>query len=402
MPWFVRTSLILFSIILIFYVYCGIKLYFAFRRRSGWTPRQLKVAIVATIAYLNVFPIGIVTAYAIGGVEAARSFTGTDCFLDIAFVVPAWTGLALVVHVCLLYLLTDLFKLAGLHWYRKHRERWKEWEARFLLWSFVGLTAYTLVRVYTDTWVPRVHEYTIPISSALRDLDGLSIALIADIQGDERTSPKRIGRFVQMVNDLHPDFVMFGGDAVTSGEDYIQSTVEAMRHLHGRIANVAALGDHDFFSDEQRVFDGLRQNNFIVADDSTAYFAIGRQTLAVTIVTNTYPKRPKPEWLWSELQNVNADYRIVLTHQPSEPLVNVVAQHGYDLLLAGHSHGGSIAFGIPGLYVWTPARAESRYFSGKYDLGKLTVVVTNGLGHTLTPIRFQAPTEVTFIRLVAR
>jgi hypothetical protein len=70
-----------------------------------------------------------------------------------------------------------------------------------------------------------------------------------------------------------------------------------------------------------------------------------------------------------------------------------------NLFVAGHTHGGGIAFGIPGLFLVAPARFESRYMSGVYEEGGLLVSVTNGLGFTLAPIRFHAPAEITVLRL---
>lgn len=72
---------------------------------------------------------------------------------------------------------------------------------------------------------------------------------------------------------------------------------------------------------------------------------------------------------------------------------------GTTCFLAGHTHGGGFAFGIPGVGVFSPASFESKYISGLYAVDILMVSVTNGLGFALGPIRFNAPAEITILRL---
>jgi hypothetical protein len=42
---------------------------------------------------------------------------------------------------------------------------------------------------------------------------------------------------------------------------------------------------------------------------------------------------------------------------------------------------------------------ETPYYSGFYQIGNLLLSVTNGLGLTIAPIRYQAPAEVTLLIL---
>lgn len=398
MPWFIRTILIVSAFLVVFYGYCGYKLYTALRQRTFIPPRKLKIAIILSALYLNAFPLATLITYWLGGREATRIFTGESSLIDILLVYPAWFGLVIIVQLFLAFLLTDGVKLLGWRWYRKARAQWKQWESVVVIGLTIVITLYSTIRIYVDTWTTSVREYSVVVPGHLADLDGLSIALIADIQGDERTTPERIRTFVELVNNLNPDFIMFGGDVVTSGDRFIESTLREMRALRGRIANVAAIGDHDIFSHKEKILNGLRTIGFTIVEDSTILFTVGKSTIAVTVVTNTYRQRPEGNLLAHGLATVSADYRILLTHQPSESLVGFAENAGYDLFLAGHTHGGSLAFGIPGMFLWAPSHVESRFVSGYYRASRLQVVVTNGLGHTLTPIRFQAPTEVTLLR----
>ena len=78
--------------------------------------------------------------------------------------------------------------------------------------------------------------------------------------------------------------------------------------------------------------------------------------------------------------------------------MHAAATHGYHLFLAGHTHGGQIVFQPFGIPV-TPSRWETEYFRGVTRLGTMLVIVTNGVGLTLAPFRYNARSEVTGITL---
>ncbi|MEN3039186.1 MAG: hypothetical protein ABDI07_08580, partial [Candidatus Kryptonium sp.] len=93
-----------------------------------------------------------------------------------------------------------------------------------------------------------------------------------------------------------------------------------------------------------------------------------------------------------------ADLKIFITHQPSENLVKFAHENGYKIFLAGHTHGGQVVFSFFG-YKLIPSKIESKYASGYYYLNSMLINVNRGLGFTLAPIRFNAPAEVTLIKL---
>jgi predicted MPP superfamily phosphohydrolase len=223
--------------------------------------------------------------------------------------------------------------------------------------------------------------------------------LIADVQGDERTSPEYIRELVDKANSLQPDMILFGGDVVTSGSEYIESTIGVLSNLKARSAKIAVIGDHDMFSGKQAIVEGMNRAGFVVLEDSSIKMTVNRTPVLVTGLVYTYRQRPSSDLLSKALDNRNDSYKILLVHQPREELVHYANERGYHLFTAGHTHGGAIAFGIPGIFLFAPSRFETKFFTGFYEVGGMLVSVTNGLGHTLAPIRFQAPAEITLVQL---
>ena len=93
----------------------------------------------------------------------------------------------------------------------------------------------------------------------------------------------------------------------------------------------------------------------------------------------------------------DADLRILLCHFPRA--LDTVEPGRWDLILAGHMHGGQIVvpYGFGKLYL---AHLGARYQDGVYERSGTTMHVSPGLGTTFVPFRFAARPEATELRLV--
>ena len=70
----------------------------------------------------------------------------------------------------------------------------------------------------------------------------------------------------------------------------------------------------------------------------------------------------------------------------------------YDLFFAGHTHGGQITFLFP-FYNLSPTMIETPYMRGEFKFGEMLMVVTRGLGMSLSPVRFNSTPEISVIKL---
>ncbi len=161
----------------------------------------------------------------------------------------------------------------------------------------------------------------------------------------------------------------------------------------------ACLGDHDCQTDSEAVATALRYYNINVLEDVNEFVYIGGHSLMITALTNTYNKRP-------QLDNLNflmghqprGAVDILLSHQPTETVIELAAERGYQILLAGHTHGGQVLFRPFGLTL-AFAKLETPFYRGFYKVEKMMVSINSGLGFTFVPIRYRAPAEVTLIEL---
>ena len=87
---------------------------------------------------------------------------------------------------------------------------------------------------------------------------------------------------------------------------------------------------------------------------------------------------------------------LLLQHNPD--VFPVAARQGYNLLLAGHTHGGQVTVEILDQSI-NPARFFTPYVYGLYRIGASAAYVTRGIGTIGIPARIGAPPEITLLRL---
>ena len=133
-------------------------------------------------------------------------------------------------------------------------------------------------------------------------------------------------------------------------------------------------------------------------DDKDTTLNISGSSLGITFATETYSDRVDDGDRDSLIDNLNADLKILLVHQPRNSLINAAAQKKYDLFLAGHTHGGQVSFLFPFINL-SVTLFETRYVRGNFWFGNMLMIVTRGLGMSIEPIRYNSQPEITVINL---
>lgn len=399
MPWFFASALALGLPVFGMYFFNIRNILNAGVTLWNWDRARARLWLVILACYFNLLPVVALVTFWIGGRQATRMLAGENRLLDYVLVYPFWFSLVIVVQLFLLFLFWKLGKWLYVRVFCK-REVPGVIEPGIIMGISFFAVCYSCLTIYVNTWTVRVNERELNLPGEFSGLDGFRIVLIADVQGDARTTSERIRALVDRANSFRPDLVLFGGDVVTSGPTYIESTVAVLSGLQARYGKIAAVGDHDMFSGKKPIIEGMERAGFTVLEDSSIRLDINGVPVVITGLVYTYRQRPSNDVLTAATDNGDDGFKILLVHQPRESLVQYASEKGYHLFTAGHTHGGAIAFGIPGLFLVAPSRFETKYFTGFYDVGGMLVSVNNGLGHTLAPIRFQAPAEITVIRLV--
>ncbi len=402
MPWYLGVLLTVFVPLVILNTYVGVKVSRALTGAFALRPRRTALSIAGILVLLNSLPIVAFITYGVAGRPAMDAFAGENQLVDLILVYPFWATLVVIVQLAILLFIWDIIRFIAVKALKRPAAVLANANRKLTLGLAAAVILITLPTLYVQTNIPRINEQTIPIPSRFSDLDGLRILHISDVQGDGRTDKAQVEEFVRIGNELAPDLVMNSGDIVTTGDAYIDQTAEALGELRAPIGKFAAVGDHDIFSgNKQKVLQAVRAADHTMLEDTSIYMAYRQTTIGLTFVTYTYRQRPSDAALDTLLSLPDSVYRILLVHQPAMSLMERAVSREYDLVLAGHTHGGGVAFGLPGLGFLAPASFETRYVSGLFHEGSTYINVTTGLGFTLAPVRFNAPIEMSLLTLRA-
>jgi len=398
MSWFLRMLLIVLPLLILTFGYVGSRLGAAIRTLSPLPHAAVRRAIVSVISFLNIYLILLLVAQIFRWREFITALRGGSEWGNF-LAYPFWAGLILFGEVLPLFLFLDLARLPLWKIFQRYKQQWLKYQAWASVILFASFALYVGFRIAKDTFWPRLTQCEVRIAGLPEELDGFRIVHLSDLQADAYTDAKKMQRYIDLANAQKPDLVLFSGDLVTGGLDYIQAGAEMMGKLRARLGVYACQGDHDYWSSRDMVAEALQRQGVHIYEDSVLALSGSVSKISLTILTNVYQRRPSAETLHelSERRPETAAH-LILTHQPSATVVEFAEKNGYDLVAAGHTHGGQVVFRFFG-FPLNASMFETDYVSGFFQIGKTLLSVTNGLGLTIAPVRYQAPSEVTLLTL---
>lgn len=243
--------------------------------------------------------------------------------------------------------------------------------------------------------------------------DGLKIAHLSDLHLTGQLTQPYYEVIVEQTLALQPDLIVLTGDILE--KEACLSWVEPLfGRLRAPLGCYFVLGNH-----ELRLPDVTRLREALVTAGWTDLG--GRQHLCswrggtIRLEGCEWPwhgKRPawlpgffdRPRWNFADRSSAKsdqesappqADLSILLTHTPD--VLPFARRAGFDLVLAGHNHGGQICLPLVGPWI-VPSRFGFRYAGGLYEEPPVLLHVSRGLGST-HPVRLRCPPELALLVL---
>ncbi|MEO8230877.1 MAG: metallophosphoesterase [Ignavibacteriota bacterium] len=367
--------------------------------------KKKKIILYSFLVLLNLYPVMLVfNAVYAAATKQSVSFP-ENVFADYLLLYPFWILIILILQVSVIFFLIDLLKLILYPLYKKHKEKLYPLQVKIFLALVVFFAIYVPARMIYDYNTVDVRTVDYKKQNLPKELNGFKIAFISDVQADRYTDEKRLTRYVEKINEQNPDLVLIAGDVITSTPDYIETAAKYIGKIKSRYGTFSCVGDHDNWAYRKDYVRSLREvetalNNYHVEmiDNELRYLEINSTRIGVTFITNTYVSDVSETTLKNLSSSNKADFKIFLTHQPREFLINSAAKNNYDLFLAGHTHGGQITLLFPFIRL-TPTLIETKYIKGDFYFNKMLAVVCGGLGMSLAPVRYNSTPEIVIITL---
>lgn len=246
-----------------------------------------------------------------------------------------------------------------------------------------------------------VVEVTVTPRTWPRAQSGLKVAVVSDLHiGAPFVDAKAITRMRETIDAWRPDLVLIAGDLLVGhepGATFVPPD-DAAAMLKGWSAPLgvwAVLGNHDWWVDGEGTTRALEANGVRVLENQAVPLDARGGRVWLAGLADVWTR--KTDAAKALAQVTDEAPVIAFTHNPD---VFPEMPPRFDVVFAGHTHGGQVKLPVVGALV-VPSKYKQRYARGVVVEDGRTLFVTSGVGTSVMPVRFRVPPEVALVTLTA-
>ncbi len=248
----------------------------------------------------------------------------------------------------------------------------------------------------------------------------LRIALVTDLHSCKYGEGQK--KLLSAIEKQHPDVILLGGDFFDDKLSDVRAE-EFLAGISGKYPCYYVTGNHECWANKEKF--GTQMNilkkygvirlagdsvllqtgsgtvRLCGADDPDILFVRSVDTERVNYEAEGFkPFQDAATELAEFAKEISDDeFTILLSHRPE--MIDAYEKAGFDLVLAGHAHGGQIRIPwlVNGLYAPNQGLFP-KYAGGRYEKNDMTMIVSRGLAKESTKFpRFCNPPELVIIDL---
>jgi predicted MPP superfamily phosphohydrolase len=360
------------------------------------------------LIWVNIYPIALLFIFIYFAITGSYLTAPESKIVDYLLIYPFWISFLLMLQCALFFIPMDLIKLILLPFLKKSKLGFDRIHSALLFLIIGFFLFYVPVRIIYDYNSVSIRSVEYQSENLPTQLENFKLVFISDIQADHYTDESRLSSYIEKVNSLNPDLILIAGDLITTGPNYIELSAQEVGKLKSKHGIYSCVGDHDnwaYRNDYARslseVKTALNYHGVQMIDNDIKKVNADGADIAITIITNTYVETVAENTLDSLSSNNNGSFKIFLTHQPREYLIESAQKNNFDLFLAGHTHGGQVTLLFPFIQL-TPTMFETKYIRGDFWFNDMLMIINRGLGMSLAPIRYNSTPEITLITLKSK
>ncbi|QKW02201.1 metallophosphoesterase [Streptomyces sp. NA02536] len=239
---------------------------------------------------------------------------------------------------------------------------------------------------------PRVKRVTVPLAKLPRAAHGYRIAVVSDIHLGPVLGRGFAQKVVDTINSTQPDLIAVVGDLVDGSVKDLGPAAAPLAQLRARHGSFFVTGNHEYFSGAEQWVDEVRRLGIDPLENART--ELPHFDLAGVNDVAGESEGQGPDYAKALGDRDRARACVLLAHQPVQ--IHDAVDHGVDLQLSGHTHGGQL---FPGNLV---AGLANPTLEGLDRYGDTQLYVSRGAGAWGPPTRVGAPSDITVIELAAR
>ncbi len=240
-----------------------------------------------------------------------------------------------------------------------------------------------------------VNEKVLRMPQLPASLDAMRIAHLSDLHFTGQLTRDYFDLIVDQTNAMHPDLIAITGDIIDKAE-CLGWFPDVLGRLTSRLGVYCVLGNHERrLPDKDRIVDAIRSAGMHYLGGRSTTVAFDGQT--ILLAGNELPWwGPAPDVPLCPTPDASTPaLRILLAHTPDR--IFWAVRYRFDLMMAGHTHGGQIRFPVIGP-VLTQSRYGVRFAGGTYFQAPTMLHVSRGLSGC-QPLRILCRPELALLVL---
>ncbi|MFI6896141.1 metallophosphoesterase [Streptomyces sp. NPDC050256] len=238
---------------------------------------------------------------------------------------------------------------------------------------------------------PRVKRVAVPLARLPRSAHGFRIAVVSDIHLGPVLGRAHTQRIVDAVNRTQPDLIAVVGDLVDGSVENLGPAAEPLAGLRSRHGAFFVTGNHEYYSGAAEWVDHVRELGLHPLENARVEID-GFDLAGVNDIAGE-SEGQGPDFGRALGDRDRTRAAVLMAHQPV--VIDEAVEHGVDLQLSGHTHGGQL---WPGNYI---AELSNPTVAGLERYGDTQLYVTRGAGAWGPPVRVGAPSDITVVELAS-
>ncbi|MGW6543611.1 metallophosphoesterase [Streptomyces massasporeus] len=239
---------------------------------------------------------------------------------------------------------------------------------------------------------PKVERVTVPLAKLPRAAHGYRIAVVSDVHLGPVLGRGFAQKVVDTINATQPDLIAVVGDLVDGSVKDLGPAAAPLAQLRARHGSYFVTGNHEYFSGAEQWVEEVRRLGIDPLENARRempYFDLA----GVNDVAGENEGQG-PDFAKALGDRDTARACVLLAHQPVQ--IHDAVEHGVDLQLSGHTHGGQL---WPGNLI---ASGANPTLAGLDRYGDTQLYVSRGAGAWGPPTRVGAPSDITVIELASK
>lgn len=272
---------------------------------------------------------------------------------------------------------------------------------QFLL-GFVGFGASTAYYRYHESTHLELTHKNVPLG---RGAGGRPLRLLhlSDFHASHTRSFTLAERAIALGLEARPDVACITGDFVTSRIRDSDQYSAILRRLSSNVPTYACLGNHDGgkwaktrggYKGSHHVRNLLAESGIRVLHNEGIVSEAGSRAVRIVAVADLWSGEMQPDRAFTGRKAVRDLPTVALAHNPDTK--NALAPYAWDLLLAGHTHGGQVV--LPWIGPVLSPVDDLRFVQGLHAWRGRKIHVTRGIG-SIMGIRWNCRPEVSLLTL---